>query len=106
VRLVCIEGSAKDSIWEITGKRVTIGRDPNCDINIDDPGLSRTHAEIICDGDRLLFVDLISLNGSMINGKRVRRRVLAEGDTVRIGESSFLVLAEDTVEPFMKRSLP
>ena len=100
MRLVCIEGSAKDSIWEITGKRVTIGRDPNCDINIDDPGLSRTHAEIIREGDTLLFVDRGSLNGSLINGKRVSRRLLAAGDTVRIGESSFLVLAEYPVEPF------
>ena len=100
MKLVCIEGSAKDSIWEITRKRVIIGRDPNCDIHIDDPGLSRNHAEIIRDGDTLLFVDLGSLNGSMINGNPVSRHLLAAGDTVRIGESAFLVLGEDSGELF------
>lgn len=100
VKLACIEGSAKDCAWEITAKRVTIGRDPNCDINIDDPGLSRTHAEIIRDGETLLFVDLGSLNGSLINGRRVSHRVLAAGDKVKIGDSAFLVIGEDPGEPF------
>jgi hypothetical protein len=100
VKLACIEGSAKDCAWEITAKRVTIGRDPNCDINIDDPGLSRTHAEIIRDGETLLFVDLGSLNGSLINGRRVSRRVLAAGDKIKIGDSAFLVIGEDPGEPF------
>ena len=100
MKLVCIEGSAKDCVWEITGRRLVIGRDPSCDINIDDPGLSRTHAEIIPEGETLVFVDRGSLNGSHINGDRVTRRVLVSGDKIKLGDTTIRVLGEEMDQPF------
>lgn len=100
MKLVCIEGSAKDSVWEITERGLVIGRGPNCDINIDDPGLSRTHAEIIREERSFVFVDRGSLNGSLINGDRVTRRVLVAGDRIKIGDTAFLFADKDPGQPF------
>jgi response regulator RpfG family c-di-GMP phosphodiesterase len=99
VKLVCIEGTAKDSVWEITGRRLVIGRDPDCDINLDDPGLSRNHAEIICEGNAMVFVDQGSLNGSLINGRRVSRQALCSGDKIRIGDTTMQLVGKDPDQP-------
>jgi HD-GYP domain-containing protein (c-di-GMP phosphodiesterase class II) len=99
VKLVCIEGSAKDSVWELTGKRLVIGRDTECDINLDDSGLSRNHAEIIREGENLVFVDRGSLNGSLINGHRVTRRVLVAGDRIKIGDNTIQVVGNNLNQP-------
>jgi response regulator RpfG family c-di-GMP phosphodiesterase/pSer/pThr/pTyr-binding forkhead associated (FHA) protein len=52
---------------------------------IEDPRLSRLHAEILCDGDATLFVDRESQNGSYINGVRVTSQALLHGDVIRLG---------------------
>jgi hypothetical protein len=98
VKLVCIEGSAKDSVWEIKGRRMVIGRGADCDINLDDPELSRNHAEIICKGDTLIFVDQGSLNGSLINGHRVLRQALVSGDKIKIGDTTIQVVGKDRTQ--------
>lgn len=100
VKLTCIEGSAKNSVWAINGQKAVIGRDSNCDIHLDDPGLSRIHAEVVRQGETLVLVDLGSLNGSLVNGKRVNRQILAAGDRIRIGDAAFLVVGEDAQQPF------
>jgi response regulator RpfG family c-di-GMP phosphodiesterase len=99
VKLVCIEGSAKHSAWEITGTRLVIGSDAHCDVNFDDPGLSRNHAEIIHEGGHLVFVDRGSPNGSFINGRRVTRKALVSGDRITIGDTTIQVAGKDPKQP-------
>jgi len=76
MKLVCIEGVNKNHVWQLEGKRSIIGRDPQCDIMIEDPALSRIHAEVIFDGSSLLFENNESLNGSCINNARITSYVL------------------------------
>lgn len=66
-------------------RRVLVGRDPSCDISLDDTFLSRRHAEFFLAGDVVTVRDLGSRNGLYVNGTRAIERVLAQGDIVQIG---------------------
>jgi FhaA, N-terminal domain/FHA domain len=80
VRLV-VDGAP----YEVTKRRVTIGRSRECDIRLADPNASRRHAELRQDGAAYWIVDLDSTNGVEVNGTRTKRAKLEPGDTVTIG---------------------
>jgi len=87
---------------EVNGKRppllppgIVIGRGNDADLRIDDPGVSRKHIEIrveepqALDGQpRITVHDLGSTNGMSVNGKRVEKATLADGATIRIGNTT------------------
>ena len=62
-----------------------LGRLNSNDIPIQDANASREHAKIYKQGNRFAIVDLNSTNGTMVNGQRVTKRVLKEGDVIGIG---------------------
>ena len=95
MNLVCLEGETKDHVWQLACKRSVIGRDPRCDIVIEDPMLSRVHAEVICAGEAIIFVDRESQNGSYINGVRVTSQALLPGDVIRLGYTTLKAVEED-----------
>jgi hypothetical protein len=64
---------------------ITLGRAVDCDVVLNDPTVSKRHAELRREGTDVLIVDLGSTNGTKVNGTGVRQRVLADGDEVRIG---------------------
>lgn len=69
-----------------------IGREPDCEICLDNPLISRKHAKITVEKGAATIVDLASANGVYVNGLRVRDRTpLTEGDHVLIGEEEILV---------------
>jgi hypothetical protein len=66
----------------------TIGRSRQCDVVLDDPNISRTHAEIRPRGGSWVLSDLGSTNGSSLNGRRIERpEVLKPGDEIEVGTS-------------------
>lgn len=95
MKLFCLEGQEKDMTWELGGSRTVIGRDSICDIIINDPKLSRLHAEIVKEGNTFIYYDKESLNGSFINENRVTRQILIPGDIIRIGDTSIKVSGDD-----------
>ena len=84
----------------------TVGRGAGVDISLDDPSVSRLHAEIVRRGDHVYVADLgLSINGTRVNGRPVGRRVLADGDVLSFGIARTRVNgipaqqdADDTVE--------
>lgn len=68
---------------------VTIGRMPDSVITLEDPNVSRNHAEIRPSGQGFVLADLGSTNGSKINGTKVSERVLQDGDELTFGATSF-----------------
>ena len=95
MNLVCIQGKSKGHVWELSGERALIGRDPRCDVVIEDPRLSRLHAEIICDGEAKIFEDRESQNGSYINGVRVTSQALFPGDIIKLGSTTLKAVEKD-----------
>lgn len=65
------------------------------DILLDDDKISRKHAMFFLDDDGPSVVDLLSTNGTHVNGKRVGDADLAEGDIVNVGKTRFIVCIED-----------
>lgn len=66
-------------------ERVTIGRERHNDVVIDDPAVSREHAAIAAVGNDHILEDLGSVNGTLVNGVPVPRRILQHGDVVVFG---------------------
>jgi pSer/pThr/pTyr-binding forkhead associated (FHA) protein len=72
---------------ELAGERVVLGRSRECDIKIDDPNVSRRHAEIRHENGAYWIVDLKSTNGIEVNGERVQRARLTHADTILMGQT-------------------
>ena len=73
--------------YEVTQRRVVIGRSRDCDIQLADTNVSRRHAELRQEGASYWIVDLGSTNGVEVNGKRVKRAKLSDGDTITVGST-------------------
>jgi hypothetical protein len=72
---------------EVKQRRVVLGRSRDCDIQINDSNVSRRHAELRQEGASYWIVDLGSTNGLEVNGKRVKRAKLADGDKITLGST-------------------
>jgi hypothetical protein len=72
---------------EVKERRVVIGRSSDCDIQLSDANVSRRHAELRQEGPSYWIVDLGSTNGMEVNGKRVKRAKLKDGDTITLGST-------------------
>lgn len=71
--------------YYIRKKRISIGRHKENDLRIDDPLISRQHAQIIQQGRTTYFRDLNSTNGSFLNNKRIDIAPLEEGTIIQLG---------------------
>lgn len=78
-------GRAGDS-FTLAGERVTVGRDTDSDVFLDDVTVSRNHAVIVRRADGLHIDDLGSLNGSYVNRRRIESHQLVDGDELQIGK--------------------
>ena len=69
----------------------TIGRDSSCCVSLDHPSVSRTHCQFILGADESLQIrDLGSLNGTYVNGEKIRSlRTVLPGDNIQIGSTTF-----------------
>jgi len=71
--------------FRISQKVTTMGRSRDCDIVVPDANVSRVHAELRHEGLEYVLVDLGSTNGVEVNGRRVLRHNLRDGDRVSLG---------------------
>jgi pSer/pThr/pTyr-binding forkhead associated (FHA) protein len=72
--------------YELERGSITIGRDEENDIHIDNPAASNRHAKILTILDESFIEDLDSTNGTYINGKKITGHSLKDGDSIFIGE--------------------
>ncbi len=79
------QATSLDAIDLAKFDRLTIGRDPDCDLTLDSPLVSRRHARLERSGQTHTLIDLNSVNGTFVNGQRIDRVQLQIGDIVQIG---------------------
>jgi len=79
---------------ELTVGRFIIGRTADNDLQIDSKYISRHHAQIITTSHSCVLEDLNSTNGIHVRSKRVRRRILNDGDVVQIGQHEIMYFDE------------
>jgi chromosome segregation ATPase len=76
-------------VVHVLGRKTTIGRTPDNDLQIDASFVSRHHAVLLLTGQQTVIEDLNSTNGVLVNGQRVTREILNDGDQVMIGKARF-----------------
>lgn len=85
VTLQLLEGLERGLIFRKLTTPVTIGREDENSVRLNDERVSRFHAKIQEDGGQVILTDLESTNGTRINGHPIQMRVLQIGDQIAIG---------------------
>ncbi len=83
----------------LTEGTVTIGRNKDNDIQIDDPSVSAYHAKLVSFFKPTYIQDLRSTNGTYVNSKRVMEHTLEHGDIVTIGKHSIYFCKDNEFIP-------
>jgi DNA repair exonuclease SbcCD ATPase subunit len=89
--LIKIDGSRVTT--HALGARTRIGRSTSCELHLDSSSVSRYHALVMVGPRYTVIEDLNSTNGVLVNGRRVKRITLNDGDTLTIGDTYFRCLA-------------
>jgi pSer/pThr/pTyr-binding forkhead associated (FHA) protein len=77
-----------DRLYPVTSSRVVLGRSRECDVRVADGNVSRRHCEIVQETPTAwALVDLGSTNGTEVNGRRVSRIRLVDGDRITLGST-------------------
>lgn len=76
-------------VVHVLGRKTTVGRTPDNDLQIDAKFISRHHAVILAGPAHAIIEDLNSTNGVTVNNRRITRQPLKDGDTVVIGKTQF-----------------
>jgi chromosome segregation ATPase len=90
-------------------RRTRIGRAAGCEMQIDSGSVSRHHALVLVGPRDAVIEDLNSTNGVLVNGRKVVRQVLSDGDAITIGETRFRYCAKPvprSSEPSAAEPLP
>jgi chromosome segregation ATPase len=95
--LIRIDGARPVS--HVLSRRTRIGRATGCELQIEAGSVSRHHALIVVGPREAVIEDLNSTNGVLVNGRKVSRQVLADGDAVTIGEIQFRYMARPLPPP-------
>lgn len=90
VTISILEGLERGRILHDLETPVTIGREEDNVIQLNDERVSRVHAKLQEDRGKVILTDLNSTNGSRVNGHPVQLRVLQPGDHVQIGRCTLL----------------
>lgn len=88
-------------------KNITrIGSDQGCDITLTSEGVSGDHAHILREGDDYVIASLGRSRPLTINGKKEKRAILRNGDTLSVGDVSLLFQLEDIAQPMPEGDAP
>ncbi len=100
--LVMFTATGERRDFTVRHRKATIGRNTECDIQVQLEIVSRRHCELIVNNGSLVVRDLGSSNGTYVNNKRVQETQLQPGDTLTVGPVVFTVVIDgepDKVTP-------
>ncbi len=92
--LIAEEGLTKGMVFPLKG-RLTIGRGQENDIRLSHSTVSRQHTLVYLENDEAIVQDMESRNGTYLNGERVNKAVLSDGDVVWVGDVALRFLQVD-----------
>jgi two-component system, cell cycle response regulator len=88
--LVVLAGASLGEMYKVDGDKTIIGRGQKAQVRLLDDGISREHAQVVVEGNKIYLQDLGSTNGTFCNGMKVDRRELADGDKILVGSTTIL----------------
>ncbi len=98
-----LEGMERGQVLSDLQPPITIGREEDNAIQLNDERVSRFHAKIQENGSRIILTDLESTNGTRVNGHPVKVHVLQLGDQVSIGRSLLLYGSASEIEQEVRK---
>ncbi len=89
-KLRVLRGKDPRARYDLVEKEIFLGRDPKCNIVIEDDAVSRRHARLLLENDTYAVEDLGSRNGTYVNGRRIDGKVsLKDNDRIAISAATF-----------------
>src|SRR5579863_10604558 len=88
--LVVLAGASVGEMYKIDHDRTIIGRGQKAEVRLLDDGISREHAKVVVEGNKIFLEDMGSTNGTFCNGLKVDRKELADGDKILVGSTTIL----------------
>ncbi|HEU5056197.1 MAG TPA: GGDEF domain-containing protein, partial [Kofleriaceae bacterium] len=103
--IIVLAGQNVGEMYKVASEQITLGRGGGADVRLVDEGISRFHCRIKIDGDDLYVEDLQSRNGTFLNGERISRRKLEDGDKIQLGRTTVLKFSfhDQLEESFQRR---
>jgi pSer/pThr/pTyr-binding forkhead associated (FHA) protein/tetratricopeptide (TPR) repeat protein len=87
-KIIVIQGTSPHEGYDLIGDEIIIGRDPDCDISLEDPKISREHAKITLKDQKFYIADCGSSNGTFVNHKQiVEEKELTSSDQIQLGDA-------------------
>lgn len=93
--LVLDSGSGEKVQYRISEAGLKLGRDPDCDLVLPSDAASRHHATVFLKAGKAHFRDEKSHNGSLVNGRKVEEKQLADGDRLVVGGFTLIYMERD-----------
>ena len=91
--LVVLNGPRRGKLYRIKRTGITIGREADNDIVLEDETVSRHHARLLVEpgigNPQVYLQDVASVNGTFVNGERIVRQLLQDEDHIAIGDTIF-----------------
>lgn len=106
VTIQVIEGLERGRVFANLQPPISIGREDDNMIRLNDERVSRFHSKIQEDGERIILTDLDSTNGTRVNGHPVQMRVLQIGDQVSIGRCLLIYGSREEIAARMAEQKP
>lgn len=107
MKLRFLDGPFAGRVVDLRSDTTSIGREADCDIVLNEDGVSRHHARILRDGDDFVLEDLDSRNGVRVNGQRIKKsQTLKSQDRIGISSGVLLFIADDAVQAMEKKVPP
>jgi diguanylate cyclase (GGDEF)-like protein len=105
--LIVIAGSNVGEMHKLDGEVTVLGRGAEASIRLIDDGISRSHARIRVEGDRVVVEDMGSRNGTFCNGEKTTFHELQDGDKLQLGRTTILKFSyhDHLEENFQKQML-
>lgn len=88
--LIVLAGGNLGQMFPIRETETVIGRAVDASVRLKDDGVSRRHAKIVLKEGEVTVEDMKSANGTLLNGQRVERAVLHDGDKIQVGSTTIL----------------
>jgi pSer/pThr/pTyr-binding forkhead associated (FHA) protein len=99
-----ISGKYQGGEFPLTERsEIVVGRSSDLDMVLVEDMVSRRHARIVCSDNEITIEDLGSTNGTFVNGEKIKRTLLKEGDRVLIGTSILKVIVTDPANGAARR---
>ncbi len=85
-----VRGPQVGTVYKLDSDEITLGRNPQCDIFLNDMTVSRIHAKLTHIGNTYVISDVDSFNGVWVNNVSVSEKAIKPGDVIQIGKFAFV----------------